>query len=96
MDMFTADNKVNPAFIEQELSQVVMHVHVPEGSTTTVATAFDQDGFQLAVGTSGCVDPANFDAEKGKQIACENATKAAKDKLWELYGFMLHKTLAAE
>ncbi len=58
-------------------------------STTTVCAAIDPTGFCVALGHSACISPENFDAEIGKKVAQENATKLATDKLWELEGYRL-------
>ena len=47
-------------------------------------------GFSI-MGRSACVDPANFDYAIGKQLAI----KDAKNKLWELEGYLLQNTLYA-
>lgn len=94
MDMFTKDNKVNFAFIKSELEKSSIRVRREKDTRNNIATVFDKDGFLLAIGTSGCIDAANYDDEIGKKVACDNATAAAEQKLWELYGFLLHKKLA--
>lgn len=45
------------------------------------------DGWSTS-GTSVCVDPADFDAEKGKQIAFENAMDNAETHYWRAVGYM--------
>lgn len=49
-----------------------------------------RNGFTVT-GESACVSPANFDAEKGRQIARENA----EDKVWPLMGYELRTRLQA-
>lgn len=57
--------------------------------TTTVCQIVLQNGFTVAIGTSSCVDPANFNYELGMKYAKEDALKKAEDKLWELEGYRL-------
>lgn len=57
--------------------------------TTTVCQIVLQNGFTVAIGTSACVDPANFNYELGMKYAKEDALKKAEDKLWELEGYRL-------
>lgn len=64
---------------------------VPE-TTVTVCVAL-LDGFQMGVGTSGCVDPEEFNEEIGKQVAQENAHAQAKDQIWALKGAALRAKL---
>ena len=87
-----SDIRVTKAQIDAIMSDVTYYVqHIPD-TTTTIAVAFDKDGFSLSVGMSACVDPANFNAELGGQYACEDAAKKAESKLWELEGYRLAKS----
>jgi hypothetical protein len=53
-------------------------------STTTVCQITLKNGYTL-VGTSACVDPANFNQAIGEKIAYDNAF----EKLWDLEGYLL-------
>lgn len=57
--------------------------------TTTICQLVLQNGFTIAIGASGCVDPAKFDAKLGREYALEDARKKAEDKLWEFEGYRL-------
>lgn len=48
-----------------------------------------KNGFTVT-GESACVDPANFDAEIGRQVA----RKHAVDKMWPLLGYELKERIA--
>lgn len=85
--------KVTPQQIDALMEQVVYHTYAIPETTSTVAVAF-LNGFSLGIGHSACVSPENFDAELGKQYACEDAEKATRKKLWELEGYYLHRKLA--
>jgi hypothetical protein len=65
-------------------------VQRPGDSTATFAHAFLDGAFFLASGMSACIDPSNFDAAIGERIAREKAQGAARDKLWELEGYVLY------
>lgn len=95
-EMFTDDNRVNPVFIEAELGACTLNVERSGESTLIVAVAFDRDGFMLGVGTSKSIDPKNHGEAVGQRIAIENTMAVAKNKLWELYGFLLHKKMISE
>ena len=75
------------------MSGVTYHVYRVPDTTTTIAVAFDKDGFSLGIGMSACVDPANFNAELGEKYAREDAAKKSESKLWELEGYRLAKSL---
>lgn len=53
-------------------------------STTTICVITLENGFTVT-GKSACIDPANFDAEIGEQIAHAQAV----EKMWELEGYLL-------
>lgn len=57
--------------------------------TTTVCQVELANGFNLCIGMSACVDPANFDEALGRKYAKEDAIKLAEKKLWELEGYRL-------
>lgn len=56
----------------------------------TVCVLTLQNGF-LVTGESSCVSAANFDAELGRKIARDSA----KNKVWELEGYLLRQQLAS-
>lgn len=62
-------------------------------NTTVTVCVATLDGFQMGVGTSGCVDPVEFNADIGKQVAQENAHAQAKDQIWVLKGAALRANL---
>lgn len=53
-------------------------------TTVTVCTLILENGFTV-IGKSACIDPANFDAVFGEQIAYSDAL----NKMWELEGYLL-------
>lgn len=63
--------------------------HRLDGTTVTICALTLRSGF-VVTGESACLDPANFDAEIGEQIAYANAF----EKLWQLEGYHV-KALAA-
>lgn len=54
------------------------------GEKTTVVMLKLQNGFEV-IGTSACIDPANYDHEIGKKYARERAVS----KVWQLEGYKL-------
>ncbi len=87
-----SQNKVTKEHIDAIMADVTYHVYRVPYTTTTIAVAFDKDGFSLGVGMSACVDPANFNTADGEKYACEDATAKAREKLWELEGYLLAKS----
>ena len=57
-------------------------------STTTICMLTLRNKFTV-IGTASCVSSDNFDAEIGRGIAYNNA----KNKVWELLGFLLANEL---
>jgi hypothetical protein len=86
-------NSVTPEQIERLMASLVVKTTVFPGTTTTVAAAFLPNGFSVGFGISACIDPANFDAEKGERIATTNALNEARQKLWAYEGYALRKAM---
>lgn len=55
-----------------------------EGTTTTVCQITLQNGYTL-IGTSACVDPANYNQALGEKYSYEKAF----EQMWELEGYLL-------
>lgn len=79
--------------IQALMDKLTWRFEQPEGTTSTFAHAF-LDRFYLATGHSACVSPENFDAAMGMKYARDQAEGKARDKLWELEGYALAKSLA--
>lgn len=62
-----------------------IHYHLVPGSTTTICALTLRDSGFVAVGTSACIDPADFDADIGEA----EALKDAKRKVWEVEGYRI-------
>lgn len=74
--------------VNKIMGEVQYWVEVPEGTTTTIASAFLR-GFHLADGHSYCVNAENFNAEFGKKYALEKAESNAKDAVWKILGSLM-------
>lgn len=61
-------------------------------TTVTICVA-TLDGFHVGTGSSSCIDPIEFKAEIGEEVARENALKDATNKIWELKGAQLRAQL---
>ena len=62
--------------------------HVFPGSQLTVCCITLVNGFTV-VGESACASPENFNAKIGRDIAFNRA----RDKIWELEGYLLKNSL---
>lgn len=87
--------KVYKEDIQAALSACTFEVDQREGRTATHVHVYDHAGYFLASGFSACVDPANFNAETGKNQALQQALGNAENKLWQLEGYHLKKELEA-
>lgn len=107
-DGVTADNlapglraQVFPSNVRVTLDQInalKARVHYvtelrPNGTTSTFVHAYLDGTFYLASGHSACVDPANFCPIKGENFAMKDAETKLTNKLWELEGYALYKSL---
>jgi hypothetical protein len=79
--------RLTPEAIDRQI--VSSQFHVFAGTTLTVCALTLRNGFNV-VGESACVSAQNFDAEIGRKIAFENA----RDKIWNLEGYMLRSRLS--
>jgi hypothetical protein len=86
--------RVTQKTIDALMKRVVyVTVEQPNDTTSTFVHAYLDGAFLLATGFSACVAKENFDAEMGKRMAMNNAVKLAENKLWELEGYHLYKSL---
>lgn len=84
--------RVPKEHIDMLMGHVQYKTHIVEGTTTTVAVAVLPMGtvdFTLAIESTACVDKSNFNAALGAKYAIEKAAVSARDKLWELEGYVL-------
>lgn len=75
-------NRLTSDSIDNVISDVTFSVI--DGTTTTVCAIQLVNGF-VVTGTSACIDPINFDAELGTQLAFDNA----RQKIFELEAYLL-------
>ena len=61
---------------------------VLEDGRTTICNLYLENGFTVR-GESACVSKENFNKDIGEQIALKNA----KEKVWELEGYFLAKSI---
>lgn len=90
--------KVTPERIAKLMEAVKVKSHHVERTTTVIATAIlTQKGFNFTLchEHTNCVDPRNFNLEKGCFYAEQKALDTARDKLWELEGYRLFSSYAS-
>lgn len=75
------EEKIDAVIISEEFASI--------GKKTTVCCLTLVNGFEI-IGVSACVDPKNFDLEKGKYWA----RKEAVDQIWKLEGYLLASKLS--
>lgn len=78
--------KIEPEDIEAQI--VKEEFHRFEGTTVTVCALTLKNGFTVTA-SSACADAANFKEETGRAIARKNA----KEKIWDLEGYVLRSKL---
>ena len=89
-------SKVTKGQIDDLLSQVVVQTKTFDTPTPHVLATAWLDTFQLGTSISKAVDPNNFDEELGIEYSTKDALKIAENKLWELEGYHLYKTLKGD
>lgn len=89
-------SKVTKGQIDDLLSQVVVQTKTFDTPTPHVLATAWLDTFQLGTTISKAVDPNNFDEELGIEYSTKDVLKIAENKLWELEGYHLYKTLKGD
>ena len=89
-------SKVTKGQIDDLLSQVVVQTKTFDTPTPHVLATAWLDTFQFGTAISKAVDPNNFDEELGVQYSTKDVLKIAENKLWELEGYHLYKTLKGD
>lgn len=76
--------------LEQIEAKIVREDYIQElnGGTLTICVLTLANGFDV-VGTSGCADPAKYDAELGRKYAREDAIR----QVWPLEGYLLRERM---
>lgn len=77
-------NRVTVSDMERKIKMTVYQRL--EGTTTTVCQITLENGFTL-IGTSGCVDPKNYNQALGEKYAYEKAF----EQMWALEGYLLRQ-----
>ncbi|MEJ5142781.1 Gp49 family protein [Gluconobacter albidus] len=80
--------RLTPSLIDGKI--VDEQYHVFPGTTLTVCVLHLENGFTVT-GESACASPENFDKEIGRKIARGNA----REKIWQLEGYVLRERLHA-
>lgn len=80
--------RLTPELIDSKI--VHEDYHVFKKTCLTVCCLTLENGFNV-IGESACASPENFDEELGKRIARDKA----RNKIWELEGYLLRQKLAA-
>lgn len=79
-------NKITQEHIDATIVSKTFIV-LPDG-VTTICQLILKNGFSV-LGSSACVDPANFNLQMGRDIAFANA----RDKVWQLEGYLLKEEM---
>ena len=79
--------RISPDDLDAKI--VAEQYHVFPGTTLTVCCLMLQNGYTVT-GESAAVSAENFDAEIGQKIA----RAEARDKIWQLEGYLLRERLS--
>ena len=79
--------KVTSEQVEAIFNSSDFETHIFFNKSVVVACK-PPNGF-VVIGVGSCVDPANFDLEKGVEVA----RKQIKNEIWELEGYLLQNEL---
>lgn len=87
--------RVTADHIQALMDKLTWRYEYEAGSRHTFAHAFLGD-FYIATGHNAPISRENFDAHLGIKYAKEQAEPKARDKLWELEGYVLHSKLVGQ
>jgi len=79
--------RVTPEHLESVIASEQYHVFPDTTFTACLLTL--ANGYTV-IGESACASPENFDSALGRKIARENA----KNKIWQLEGYLLKQRLS--
>ncbi len=79
--------RLTPELIDATIERE--NYHVFPSTQLTVCCLSLKNGFAIT-GESACASPENFNADIGREIAFENA----RDKIWQLEGYLLKQKLS--
>lgn len=85
--------RITPQRIDSLVESLTFDIHHIPGTTVILASALLPSGIYVATGFSSCASPSNFRYEVGLEAATKQARAMAREKLWELEGYMLKQTL---
>jgi hypothetical protein len=85
--------RITPAQIDALVEQLSFHTSVIPGTTTTLASAINPAGFEIATASAGCVSPENFNESLGRNAAIAKVKAVARNELWKLEGYRLKANL---
>lgn len=86
--------RVTKEHIDAIMAKVAVQAMRLPGTNITIAVATLPDGFMVGMGSSACVSAENFDEELGVSIAGGKAVEQAREKLWEMEGYLLRDRLS--
>ncbi|MBY9700611.1 hypothetical protein ISH39_03460 [Pseudomonas aeruginosa] len=78
--------RLTPDLIDAAIVNAAYHIF--PGTTVTVCCLTLRNGFTV-IGEDACASPENFDEELGRKIARDNA----RNKIWQLEGYLLRQRL---
>lgn len=83
--------RVSKETIDNLMKRVVFHkIMKPDDRPILFVHAYLDDSFYLGYGFSKAVNLANFNEVVGLEVATRQAEEAARNKLWELEGYLLY------
>jgi hypothetical protein len=81
--------RLTPDHINSQI--VASQFCVFDNTTVTVCCLILKNGFTVT-GESACASPANFDEDIGRRLAFDNA----REKIWQLEGYLLRNELSTQ
>lgn len=85
--------RITPAQIDALVEQLSFHTYLIPGTTTTLASALNPAGFEVATVSANVSIAAEFSESVGRNNAIAKAKTAARNELWKLEAYRLKTNL---
>jgi hypothetical protein len=85
--------RITPDQIDALVEQLSFHTYLIPGTTTTLASALNPAGFEVATVSANVSIAAEFSESVGRNNAIAKAKTAARNELWKLEAYRLKQNI---
>jgi len=85
--------KITPGQVDVLFDQLSFHTYVIPGTTTTIAVAINEQGFEVATASASVAIADDFNGSMGRNTAISNVKAAARTALWKFENYRMKQNL---